>query len=119
MSKAIIIGITESRVVEYTSFTALKKEIGVDYAEVARRGVLGDIPVLILVDEEGRLANKEINDDASFMAEEINSYVLFADALVGEAALVKNGEDDLEGFSDAEAEHIVDAMKARGIVFAS
>ena len=117
MSKAIIIGIVESRVVEFSSFSALKKEMNVEYVEVARRGMLNDIPVLILVDEEGKLNDKEVNDDASFMAEEINSYALFADVLVGEAALVKNGEEDLEGFSDAEADHIVDAMKARGIMF--
>lgn len=119
MSKAIIIGITESKVVEYESFNKLKEDMGVDYVEVARRGVLGDTPVLILVDEEGKLNGKEPNDDASFMAEEINSYVLFADVLVGTAALVKNGEEDLEGFSDEEAAAMRSAMEARGILFAS
>lgn len=119
MSKAIIIGITESSVVEYESFSKLKEAMGADYAEVARRGLLGDIPVIILVDEEGRLADKEINDDASFMAEEINSYVMFADALVGTAAIVKNGEEDIEGFTDDEAASVRSAMEARGILFAS
>lgn len=119
MSKAIIIGITESSVIEYESFKKLKEAMGADYVEVARRGAIGDIPVIILVDEEGRLANKEINDDASFMAEEINSYFMWADTLVGAAALVKNGEEDLEGFSDDEVALVRAAMEARGILFAS
>lgn len=119
MSKAIIIGITESSVIEYETFTQLKKAMGAEYAEVARRGLLGDIPVLILVDEEGKLNGKEVNDDASFMAEEINSYVLFADVLVGTAAMVKNGEEDLEGFSDDEVAAVRSALQQRGILFAS
>lgn len=120
MSKAILIGEINSNVIEYTGFSDLKHKMDCRYAEVAVRGMMGDIRVLLLVDEEGRLKDRNYyNDDATFIANSLVSMPLSQFDIVGTAALVKRTDEDLEGFTEAEAEQVAKWLSEAGIAFAS
>jgi len=116
MSQVIIIEDEKLVQVPYESFGALKKRMNCDMAEVAMRGVIGDIRVLILVDEEGRLKeNPALNEVATAMSEYLGNGWWLANYLVGTAALVCDDGEDMRGFTPEEFAVVAERFKAEGL----
>ena len=74
--------------------------IGAQYVEIASRGKIGGVPVVLLCDEEGLFVPNPRRNltaaDVRAVAESAAPYY----ALVGDCALVH--DDELRGFTDAE-----------------
>lgn len=109
MTYAVIIDIdAPPAMVPYEGFTALKKHLDCDMAEVAARGMVSDIPVIMLVDEEGLLRDDaEYNDLASLFYSAFYSSIFPPSGIVGICALVKDTGEDLVGFSLEEAQEVL------------
>ncbi len=60
--------------------------------------------VIMLVNEEGKLGTLPFNRMASFI------YVDLLDYIVGDALLAKQTDDDIDGFSDEEAEKLLQRL---------
>lgn len=111
---AIIIDVDAPPVmVEYKGFSGLKKAIGCDMAEVAGRYMVSDIHAIMLVDEEGLLADSpEYNALASAFRAHLTTSIFGAEDLVGCAALVGDDGEDLVGFSEEEAREVMKFLEA-------
>jgi hypothetical protein len=110
MSKyAIIIDVdAPPALVAYEGFAGLKKQLGIDMAEVAGRYVVSDIHAVMLVDEEGLLKDSpEYNQLASLFREHLTTSIFAAEGIVGSAALVGDDGEDLVGFSEEEAREVL------------
>jgi hypothetical protein len=115
---AIIIDVDGPPVmVAYEGFAGLKKAIGCDMAEVAGRFMVSDIQVLMLVDEEGLLKGllgdkPKHNELASVFRAHLSTSIFWPEPLVGNAALVKDDGEDLQGFSEDEAREVMKFLDA-------
>jgi hypothetical protein len=99
--------------VAYEGFNALKKSLGIDMAEVAGRFMVSDIQMLMLVDEEGLLGDEpQHNELASVFRAHLSTSIFGPEPLVGNAALVKDDGDDLQGFSEEEAREVMKFLDA-------
>jgi len=111
---AIIIDVdAPPAMVAYEGFNALKKRLGIDMAEVAGRFMVSDIQVLMLVDEEGLLGEEvQYNDLASVFRAHLSTNIFAPEPLVGNAALVKDDGEDLQGFSEEEAREVMKFLES-------
>jgi len=95
----------------YLGFNNLKKQMGIDTAEVACRfvidGIEEDIKVVMLVDEEGKLKQKPLYNE---MASALTTISNAGNVIVGPAAIVSDEDEHTDGLSLNEAQYIINCL---------
>ena len=95
-------GMVEQIDCEYITLDYLQSEVD-GYIETVRIKDMPNRHLLMVIDEEGKLKNKPINDLAGKIA-----YIRFDDYIVGDVVIVKEQDEDFVSLPDDEANEFMD-----------
>lgn len=95
-------GMVEQIDCEYITLDYLQSEVD-GYIETIRIKGGPDRRLLMVIDEEGKLKDKPINDLAGKIA-----YIRFDDYIVGDVVIVKEQDEDFVSLTDDEANEFMD-----------
>ena len=95
-------GMVEQIDCEYITLDYLQSEVD-GYIETVRIKDTPNRHLLMVIDEEGKLKNKPINDLAGKIA-----YIRFDDYIVGDVVIVKEQDEDFVSLTDDEANEFMD-----------
>jgi hypothetical protein len=90
--------------VAYEGFAGLKKQLGIDMAEVACRPTIADFRVIMLVDEDGLLKD---GPKYNALATAITAYANWHNEIVGPAAILGDDGEDICGLTAEQAQEVV------------
>jgi len=90
--------------VAYEGFAGLKKQLGIDMAEVACRPTIADFRAVMLVDEEGLLKD---GPEYNALATAITAYNDAEWPIVGPAAILGYDDEDICGLTAEQAQEVV------------
>lgn len=90
--------------VAYEGFAGLKKQLGIDMAEVACRPTIADFRAIMLVDEDGLLKDRP---EYNALATAITAYANWANEIVGPAAILGDDGEDICGLTAEQAQEVV------------
>jgi len=111
MSKyAIIIDVdAPPALVAYEGFAGLKKQLGIDMAEVACRPAIADFRAIMLVDEEGLLKG---GPEYNALATAITAHAEWPNDIVGPAAILGDDGEDICGLTAEQAQEVIKLLDA-------
>lgn len=90
--------------VAYEGFAGLKKQLGIDMAEVACRPTIADFRVIMLVDEEGLLKD---GPEYNALATAITAHAEWPNNIVGPAAILGDDGEDICGLTAEQAQEVL------------
>ena len=102
---AIIIDVdAPPALVAYEGFAGLKRQLGIDMAEVACRPTIADFRVIVLVDEEGLLKNEP---QYNALATVLTAHAEWPNNIVGPAAILGDDGEDICGLTAEQAQEVI------------
>lgn len=98
-------GKMEAVEIERPTYKGLSKAIGARSFEIVRRTALGR-PFILIVDEEGRLTGRKINQIGCWLY----GHTIVGDVLIMQEGLNADGEPDILGLNDGGIDSLEDQL---------